>query len=384
MNKNLSELYKLSSQSTLAGAVLMSLRGRIEWKRGWSNRIGGSFRIPKSVLMVGRAGTGKTSLMRGVFEHLLGGAEGENAILNDSGDLVAMYHPSAGSSTAVGVRETLRQYGNCVHFFDEMSLNSRAHVALIKQIANGQICAQKHGDIQPFTFDGMIIAATNGIRPPPPAEMEDLLATLDRFILVEAKAAPHDAEGYFEAVANPAKRPAPDWGILKAALGSKNRVDLAPQEIEFARSLWSVKSAEILDNDQRAHYRNAKQVLDICLFVKRFAGCEDLSGDEECASFVRAMVRDCVILNPAPLFQMTAAEKAVFGVIVSKDGKATLQDVATRCRSVHGAGNVHRVLNRVMSLGLAYRTAQGHYSHVVPRAAKTKKKRAIDKASVAQ
>lgn len=358
MNPILKQISALHLQPTVAAAVLMCLRGRIEYKKGVKNRIGGSFPRPKSCLIFGRAGTGKTTLMKSVFEGF--GLDGTN----DVGDIVSVYHDSAGCSTTVGIAAVLEQYGEAIHFFDEFSMNTAGHVALIKQISNGRIFRQRHQNVDPFQFDGTLIAATNGVRPPPLAEVEDLLATLDRFIVVEAKPVKHVPGAYFDAVIRYQQQPQEvDFGLLSEALNNDCFDDLTTRELKFARRLWREKACEILDGGERAQYRNVKTVIDIVTFIKRILELEDLTIDEEAKSFCRQMIRDCIVLNPTGLFALTPAQRAVLNVVNEKEGTVSFQDVAVRCRTLQGAGNVHRVLNSLMSLGLLYRTMHGKYSN---------------------
>jgi len=360
MNPVLRELYKIHPQSTVAGAGLMAIRGRFEQKKGIdpSKRIGGDFPNAKSLLIFGKCGTGKTKFMKSLFWGL-----GLNNV-NSGGDTVGIYHESAGCSTVPGIASLLENYGDCVHFFDEMNLSTVSHLHLLKQICNGKISRQRYQNVEPFPFDGLILAATNGIKPPPAAEMEDLLATLDRFIVVEAKPAKIQPVEYFDAVLKYKKMEEgqrPDFKIISKAIQSSSDDDLCKEELAFARKLWREKSLEILDEGERAQYRNVTAVLDILLFTKRVLKLKNLTENEEAKSFVRSMVRDCIHFNPAPLFMLTPAQRAVYNVILEK-GKATTQDIATRCKTARGAGNIHRIIREVMGLGLAYKSKHGFYA----------------------
>lgn len=373
MNPVLKEVYKLHPQSTIGGALMLALRGRLERIKGVPNRIGGDFEHEKSLLIFGKGGTGKTKTLKKVFKGL--GLDG----LNDAGEIVAKYHESAGCSTVVGIASMLEEWGNVIHFFDEMSFNSTGHIHLMKQIANGVISRQRHQNTQPFPFDGLIVGATNGIKPPKPAEMEDFLATLDRFWIVEARPVELGPAEYFDAVLNYRRQKeteSPDWDVISEALDNECYADLTAKELKYAENLWQEKSREILDGGERAQFRNVTSVIDIVTFVKRITGTKDLTTNEELKSFCRAMIRDMIVFNPAPLFALSSAQRAVYNIVLKREGNATLQDIASGCKTVHGGGNVHRVINQLMNLGLIYRTAHGRYSNRVSEAEARVKKSA--------
>jgi predicted transcriptional regulator len=360
MHPVLGEIYKLHGQSTIGGAAIMCLRGRVEAQKAIHNRIGGDFQNPRSLLIFGKAGTGKTRFLKQIFYGF--GLDG----LKADGDIVGKFHDSAGCSTTVGIASLLETYGDCIHVFDEMSFNTSGHIHLLKQIANGRIVRQRHRNTEPFAFNGLIIGATNGIKPPPVNEIEDMLATLDRFIIVEARPAKYGPVEYFDAVIDyHSENPDINFNLLEEALNNDNFKELNKQELAFAKKLWKQKSCEILDDGERAQFRNVRSVIDIVTFVKRIINTDDMTKFNEAKSFAKAMVRDTICFNPAPLLALSAAQKAVYNVIVTKRGSATLQDMATRCKAIHGAGNIHRVINQLMSMGLIYRTRHGHYSHLI-------------------
>ena len=121
-------------QYTLTAAVFMAIRARLEFKAGLANRIGRVFpNGSRHVLLVGKAGTGKTRLLRKIYDKLgLGGT-------NNYGRQVGKWVASAGASTGVGIYETLEVYNDSIIFVDEMSMDSRQHLHILKQIGNGEI-----------------------------------------------------------------------------------------------------------------------------------------------------------------------------------------------------------------------------------------------------
>lgn len=365
MNPVLKEIYKMHVQGTVGGALILALRGRIERNKGVENRIGGDFEHEKSLLIFGKGGTGKTKTLKKIFKGL-----GLNT-LNDEGSPVAVYHESAGCSTVVGIASMLETWGNVIHVFDEMSFNTSGHIHLMKQIANGVISRQRHKNTEPFPFDGLIIGATNGITPPKPAEMEDFLATLDRFWIVEARPAELGPAEYFDAVLSYRRQKETEhvnWDVIAEAMDNDCFANLTPTETKFAQKLWQDKSREILDGGERAQFRNVGAVLDIVTFVKRITNSKDVTKDDELKSFCKAMIRDLLHFNPAPLFALSSAQRAVYNIVLKRECRATLQDIANGCKTIHGAGNVHRIINQLMNLGLIYRTAHGRYSNRVSEA----------------
>lgn len=359
------ELYKIHPQASVAGSVMIALRGHIEKRRGVENRICAGFDNPKSLLIFGKAGTGKTTLMRKVFNKIGETSSDEMIALNHEGEVSAIYHKSAGCSTAAGIRDILKMNGGCIHFFDEMSLNTNQHVHLLKQIGNGEMNWQKHGDIEPFAFDGILVAAANSIKIPD--TMEDLLATLERFWIVCAKSTPMSPDEYLDAGLSwhERKEPAVDWDLLCDALSNENYQELNKNEKGMLRKLWRHKCREILDGGNRKQYRNTNSAIDIVRFVKRFTNSDDLTADEELVSFTRAMINDLIHFNPAKLLNLNPAEEKAYDVICENGGVATMQQIRTRCKFLQGGRNAHRALNRLTELGLIYRNGRGSYANVV-------------------
>jgi predicted transcriptional regulator len=352
---------KIHPQVTVSAAVLMALRSRIEFTKGIENRIGGEFNIPKSVLIFGKNGTGKTEVLITIIKGL-GGVLKDDVVFDSHGNVVAKYHHSAGCSTEVGMAQMLQHGSDMIHFIDEFSLNTRGHVNLLKQIAEGKLSRQNYNNPDPVPFRGIIIAATNGIQLPKASQVSDLLATLDRFVVVKARARSLTPEEYWEAVMNYKKRPRADFAIIRKALNNNCFDDLTPKEARIGKELWLEKAREILDGGQWAQYRNITTVLNILTFVKRITEASDVFDHAGANSLARAMIQDLIHFNPTPLFNLTPIQEAVYEVIVQKKTAST-QDILTKCSTIQTGRNVFRVLDKLMELGLICKTQHGMYSN---------------------
>ena len=151
MNILLQEMSKLHHQITVTAAILMGIRGRIEFKLGIPNRIGSVFKDGnRGVLIVGKAGTAKTRCMEQIYNGL------QLEKLNREGKQVGKWFSSCGSSTAIGIYETFELYSDSIIFLDEFNLDTRANLDIIKQICNGEISRIKHGSIEPIEFTGRL------------------------------------------------------------------------------------------------------------------------------------------------------------------------------------------------------------------------------------
>ncbi len=381
MHPVLKEIYALHPQATLTGALLMALRGRVEHKLGIDRkvRIGGDFELPKSLLIFGPNGTGKTQLFKRIIQGF--GLEEERA----DGSTAAIFHSSLGCSTVVGIRDLLRKNSDCIHFFDEMSMATPGHVHLMKQIANGMVCYQKQGETEGFPFNGMILGALNKVKTPSDYDAADLLAAFDRFIVIKARPiANYSAEEYFDAVVDYTNREIEvDYEVLVDAIHNDDARDLNENEYKFAKKLWLAKAREIL-YEGVAQHRNIRDVLDVVRFVKRITSREDITRSKEIKSFAKAMVNDCVVMNPTPF--LSRAQDAVYEV-VKTNGEASFQDIARQCAMVAGGSNAQRVLDQLMNLGLICKTRYGMYSTMVSEervAAKGKKKKATKRRQLAE
>lgn len=368
--KIIEELEKINkSQPTLVAAALLAIRARMEAKTGIANRIGKMFpNGNRGVLFVGKAGVGKTRFMEKVFNGL--GLSGTNK----EGQVIGKWLPSTGGSTGVGIHEVLETYNDAIIFADELSLDTQKHVHIMKQIANGELVRPRHGNIEATPFSGLLIGATNAIKlPSNTRELEHLLATLDRFIVVNTKATLNTPEETMQIVLSDEKEPEPDWAMLAKALTRKSIVDLTKREKDLLQKTWNEKSRQILDGT-RAQWRNSQTVLDIFLFCKRFFGIQDLIKDKIALKFIDKMVDDCVLFNPIGLLHLSPLEQIIYDCIKGKEVVSTSEIVSAV--STGGLSStrmtIHRTINRMQESNLIVRRSHGKYSTKQPQKAYNK------------
>lgn len=346
-------------QPTAVAAILLAIRARMEHKAKLQNRIGKTFpNGNRGVMFVGKAGVGKTRFMKKVFHGL--GLEGVSA----EGKVIGKWLPSTGGSTGKGMYEVLEVYNDAIIFADELSLDTDQHVHTMKQIANGELVRPRHGNIESVPFYGLLVGATNAIRlPGGTRDLEHLLATLDRFMVVKAKTAHRTPSETLEMVLTDDQGTEPNWKAIAKALMSKNVRNLNTNEVTKLREVWKTKSREILD-PTRAQFRNAHAVVDIFLFCKRFFGVKDLTQDKEAMAFTCKMVDDCILFNPVGLLWLSPLEQVIYDVVSSKETVPTSEII----NRIAGTGiycsrmTVMRTINRMMDNHLIVRTSHGKYS----------------------
>lgn len=355
----LNELLKIHSQNTAPAAILLAIRARMEHKANISNRIGKMFpNGNRGVLFIGKAGTGKSSFMKRMFDGLNLG------ITNSEGNPIGKWIPSTGGSTGVGIYEVLEIYNDSIIFADELSLDTEKHVHVIKQIANGELVRPRHGNVEPIPFSGVLVGATNAIKlPKNNRELEHVLATLDRFIVVKTKTIARNPEEVMDTVLTDKESEQIDWNLIAEALVSSNNDDLNQNEKTLIKEVWNEKSREILDTT-RAQWRNSQTVIDIFLFCKRFFSIKDLTKNDEILKFAQDMIDDCVLFNPVNILWLTPLEQTIYDFVRSKEVATTSQIIS----SVANAGlsvtrmTISRTMNRMQENHLIMRRSHGKYS----------------------
>lgn len=352
------QLKNIHYQATMPASILLSLRSRIEKNRGVSNRLGSVFPNGcKGVLLAGKAGSGKTNLMRAVFDGL-----GLDTV-NSQGRTVGKWFSSAGSSTAVGLLEVLKIYSDSIVFLDELGIDTTAHLHVIKQIANGEILHQKFDSIEPVPFNGMVIAATNGIRVPRGNDLEHLLALLDRFIVARMNPPRITPNGYLDQVLGENKIQQVKWSVIGKALSNKNVADLNDNEKTLLRNVWEEKSLEILD-PTRSQFRNCHYAKDIFTFTKRILDIPDITKDKEAEQFARDMIADTIIFNPVNILWLNPLEDKIYTTISGKE-EASLQEIVNACDSAGisvSVKHIHSIINSLIRNLIIYRSKHGMYS----------------------
>jgi hypothetical protein len=355
MNKILlNEVNKIhATQPTCALAVLMSIRSRIEQKMGILDRIGNLYgEGSRGVLIIGKAGTGKTRFLRSIYDGL--GLEYGNG----------RWLSSVGASTGVGVFEILEMFNDSIIFADELNLNTPMHRHVIKQISNGEILKPKHKDIDPTPFTGLVVSATNGVKVPRGhSELEDLLAVLDRFMIVKSYAPKHNASNIMKMVLRGNKSNDPNWHDIATALTNPKALMLSDGEQDELALMWDEKAKEILDPG-RAQFRMCHAAKDIFLFVKRFFSIDNMCKDKEALGLVRTMMDDCILFNPIGILHLDPIEEVIYKKVKSKSCVETKEIFVAVEKSGMAMSRqyLHRVIDRMVNNRIFYRTRKGQYS----------------------
>jgi len=359
MQSIITELKKIHTQYTVPLAVMLSLRSRIEKKRGIADRIGSVFPNGcRGVLLSGRAGTGKTTSIREIFDGLK--LESQNS----EGRQVGKWFSSAGYTTAPGLLAMLALYNNSIVFMDELSLDTQSHIGILKQIANGELLHQKYENIESIPFDGMVIAATNGIRVPRGNSLEHLLAVMDRFVVIKVKPQKTSPEGYMDDVLSGNKEKAVvNWSTISSNLLNNNYTSLSDAEQELLSDIWATKSTEILD-PSRSQYRNCHYARDIFVFIKRFFNIDSLVDNIPAQTVINDMIDDTIIFNPVSVLWLSPIEETIYNTISSKQ-EISLQEIVSACDTAGqsvSVKHIHSIINTMISNLIIYRTRHAKYS----------------------
>ncbi len=181
-----------NGQPTAVAAILMAIRTRMEKKSGVKNALGKVFNGNRGVMFVGRAGVGKTRLMKKIWNGLA-----LWSIASD-GRALGVWLPSTGGGSGVGIYQLLEEFNDSIIFADELSLDTSMHVHVLKQVAHGELCRPRHQHIGVTPFTGLLVGATNAIKLPGGTKMEHLVATLDRFMVIQSKSCGKGPEDIFE------------------------------------------------------------------------------------------------------------------------------------------------------------------------------------------
>ncbi len=353
------ELEKIHPQRTIPFIILMALRSRIEFKKNIKNRICTNFKNgSKSVLLVGKTGSYKTSSMRSIFDGL------NLDQLNSSGKVVGKWYSSSGPSTAIGIFEILSIYNDSIIFLDELNLDLPAHFHILKQVCNGQISRPKHDAIEPIDFTGTVISATNSIRIPKVNNLEHLLATLERFFVVKVKPFNLSPGDYLNNILNNQKENTNiNWNLIKHRLVTEDVYDLNDYEKSLLRAIWNKKSEQFLDL-ARPQDRNCQTAKDIFIFTKRFFGLNDIRSSKKAVELAVEAINDVIIFNAINIMSLSPLEETIYNKI--NDGnECTLQEIIDCCDNQGMSVSiryVHQVLNKLIQSRVIWRTKHGHYS----------------------
>ncbi len=360
--KLLAELNKVHVQTSMVAAMLLAIRARMEHKAGHKNRIGKGFpNGNRGILFVGKAGVGKTRVMSRLFEGLNLGST------NEEGNVVGTWLPSTGGSSGVGMYEVLEMYNNSIIFADELSLDTEMHVHVLKQIANGELCRPRHGSIDTIPFQGLLIGATNAVKLPPDNRLEHLLATLDRFMVVQAKTEHRTPLETLDMVLDDEESPVPNWDMIISGLTRNKLYDLNAKEKSQLKIIWKNKSREIIGS-QRDQFRNSQAAIDIMLFTKRFFGVNDLTTDKVALDFATQMIDDCILFNPIGILWLNPLQQVIYDKVKSLESVTTAQILTSVSKSGISVSrqSVAKALNKMIENCLLLRIDKGKYSTKLP------------------
>lgn len=349
------------SQPTIPATILMAIRARMEFKAGVENRIGKCFPDgSRGVLMVGKAGTGKTSLMQKIY-HGLGMDD-----VDYDGNALGTWISSADASTGVGMYQLFEHNSDSIIFADELSLDTKLHVKIIKQIANGQIVRPRHGNIEPINFTGLLIAATNAIKVPNNTkDVEHVLAVLDRFMVVKTKKPKISASETMRNVLDgiDMEPEEPNWKTISRAIVRPSLNDLSGREKILLKRIWAKKARQILD-PTRAQYRNVHAAIDIFLFLKRITGVKDINDHKDIAQFAAKMIDDCIIFNPVNILWLEPIEEIIYESIERRKVTSMSQILidVKKAGLDNSRQHVHKVIDKMLRNRLIWRPSHGNYS----------------------
>lgn len=346
-----------NGQPTAVAAILLAIRTRMEKKAGVENSLGKVFRGNRGVMFVGRAGVGKTRLLRKIWNGL-----GLSAIGRD-GAPIGVWLPSTGGGSGVGIYQILEEFNDSIVVADELSLDTEMHVHVLKQVAHGELCRPRHREIGVIPFTGLLVGATNAVKLPNNTKMEHLIATLDRFTVIQSKAPGSGPEDIFDIVFDERKEPEADWDTIARALTRKAVYGVSEDEKRWALEVWKEKCREILDPRRRnEQFRNASAFKDIMCFCKRFFGVKDLMADDAARDFVVEMVNDCILFNPVGILNLKPIQQVIYDLCKDQDA-----ETAEIIRAVTAAGitvsrqTVNTTLTKMCENNLILRTAHGKY-----------------------
>ena len=341
--------------ASAALCILKGLRAKIELNRKQPHRLWRHFPSLKGVILTGRAGTGKTHVMRQIFNGLnlnnLGKNKQYTGIWVDGG------------ATTVGRREKFKENAHSIICWNEIGCNDISDVRLMKQITEGCISYMKHGDLEETKFTGLLIGCTNDFSAKGKVG-RDLEALRDRMDIVEvgpptgydALLAIEDEKHYF------AKNAAQvDWQQIAQALARQTDELLTPEERDKIRPFWVYKVRECLDD--RVLTRAGSDFIDCFMFCKRFFGSLE---DEDVFETAVDLAYDSVTMNAISISDLSIIQKDIIDALnVSNDKTITTadaKDYLKGCGRFINASTMHRNLNKLIEKGFIIKTQHGEYS----------------------
>lgn len=374
--KLMTELTKIHPQWQLPAAIFLSLRGRFERKRVDNGELALKDRIGKvfadgdvGVVMLGDRGTRKTTLMKTIFQGL--GLDGVDKSQNN--EPMAHFVKSAGMATSVGLFEMFADNPDTIMFLDEMDWDNSGHFGIFKQISNGEIMRQKHGQTEPTEFKSLVVAATNSINmPTKKSDRQHLLAVLDRFYVLVARPVQTNVHDIIDDVIEfEFGGDDVDWDYLRECLTRENFDTITEREKALVHAIWEDKERYILGGN-RDQTRNVFKVIDTVLFFKRLLGVKDITKHEDIVALVNSLVDAIIMFNPASVISLKDdLDELLYNAVANNDisnNGVRMAKILESCKE-HGISVneserrkiINRLDNLVMS-SLLVRPSKGRYS----------------------
>jgi len=364
MNNLLINIQKIGH---LSGAlcILKALRSKIELGRNQPNRLTKHFPNLKLVVLTGRAGGGKTWVMKTIYNGL------ELHQTNENGIPTAIWLD--GASTVVGRREKFKNFPHSVFLWNELNVSDSSDIRLLKQTTEGVISYLKHGDLDETSFDGLIICNCNEFAAKGRAG-KDLEALRDRSDIIEVGAPPgykpelaiEDEKHYL-----PKTKPTIDWELISDALVRDTDEVLTDGELASIRPFWLQKVRECLDG--RILTRAGNDYIDCFVFCKRFFGSLD---EPDVFNAAVNLAHDSVTISPIPLAHLVLVQRDIIDALnIAKNKTASTDEIRTYLYEV-GRFTSNRSLSRHLSKlvedGFIVKIGHGEYSLLQPKIADIK------------
>lgn len=357
MNELLESINNIG-HSNAALCILKGLRSKIELHREQPNRITKHFPNLKIVMLIGRAGTGKTHAMRSIFDGL------KLSKFTTDGTPSSVWLD--GSATTVGRREKLKESPHSIIWWNEIQTNDISDVRLMKQISEGVISHYKHGDLEEVKFTGLLVGCSNDISAKGKVG-KDLEALRDRMDVIhvgppkgyDPKLAIEDKKHYL----NIGTRVV-DWGLIANSLSVKTDEVLSAEERENIKPFWLTKIRECLDN--RVLTRAGNDFIDCFVFMKRLFSNYGGLADNDVFTAAIDLAYESVNLNPLSISNLTIIQKDIVDVLQIQDDKtcdtSEIKDWLVESGRFISKSTMHRNLNKLIEQGLILKRKHGEYS----------------------
>lgn len=353
MNQLLVEVKKIG-HLTGSLAILKAIRSKIELTRLQKNRLCKHFPNLKGVILTGRAGTGKTHVMKEIY----------HGLRFDRQDGMALWLD--GAATTAGRREKLKDNPYAITFWNEVCIADANDVRLLKQLSEGIISYIKHGDTDETRFTGLIIGSTNELVGKGRIG-KDIEALRDRIEVIEIpppeKYSPElalEAEKHYLA-----KSSEVNWLLVAEAMMAESDVVLTDTEKEKILPFWIEKIRECLDG--RVLTRSAKDFLDCYVFCKRFFGTLD---DPEVFHAATKLAFDSVNLSTLAISNLNLVERDIIEIVLNGNNKScTIEDIKeglTNRGRLISRRSMFRNIEKLIEKGNLLKIKHGHYSMLLP------------------